>query len=41
MGKLSQAWQRDLKLVRVGEVSLGEEAKGLGFAHTGEEVVPG
>lgn len=41
MGKLNLAWQRDLKLVRVGDVSLGEEAEGLGLAHTEKEVGPG
>lgn len=41
MGKLNQAWQRDPKLVRVGEVFLGEEAEGLRLAHTEGEVAPG
>lgn len=41
IGKLNQAWQRKLKLARAGEVSLGEEAEGLGLAHAEEEVAPG
>lgn len=41
IGKLNQAWQRKLKLARAGEVSLGEEAEGLGLSRAEEEVAPG
>lgn len=36
---MNQAWKRDLKLVRLGEVSPEEEAEGLRLAHTKEEEV--